>query len=637
MFLENIQGDFVLHLIHPSNIYLRFTLYFVLFSFIVAALTSLVNYNNQYHNLGEDVYQNADTSYLQKQQAIESVVSGIEDDIRAAIVNPIFQHYIANPADSENAVNLLLSLSDANANYFQVRYLNAGGYERIRVEKDQALKESFVVTEDQLQNKSERYYFKAVKLLPANQFWHSRLDLNVEHGRIEQPLRPTLRIASPVFHNGVFSGMVIINADMSQLLTVLQQSFEFDVFLVDGDGYFISHPDKESQWSRYLNSGQRLHDLAPDLANQLLMQKAFQSKRLFGFSLENNFQNGEQIRLVLKAKETYMRGLTMENVRISIYLALLILIISIPTGLLLAVSPARLQQELDDALHENNKALEVIDEYVVTSETDLEGHIKKVSTALCRLSGYDREELVGQKYSVVKSGEMEKSVYQELWRVISKGGIWSGVFKDKAKTGQFFWLDTTIIPKYQVGKMVGYTSVAHDITNEKLIEKISEQDPLTQLYNRVKLDNVLEQEVLRVKRVHEEFSVIMIDVDHFKSVNDNFGHPAGDSVLKELACLLQENTRTVDVVGRWGGEEFMVLCLETPLEGAYELAEKLRAKIEEHHFKYVGHQTASFGVTDFSITDTVSKCIKRADDALYQAKGLGRNQVVISRFDNVDE
>lgn len=617
----------MLRLLHPSNIYLRFTLYFVLFSFIVAALTSLVNYNNQYHNLGEDVYQNAKISYEQKQLTIQSAISGVEGDIRAAIVNPIFQEYITNPSSStsKDAISLLLSLSDANANYFQVRYLDAQGHERIRVEKGQNRKDSFVVAEHQLQNKSQRYYFKEVRGLSANQFWHSRLDLNVEHGKIEQPLRPTLRVASPVFHNGGFAGMIIINAEMSQLLKVLQQSFEFDVFLVDGDGYFITHPDRGSQWSRYINQGQRLQSLTPDFADELLTQDEYQGKRLFGFSLEHIIKNGEQIKLVLQAKDTYMQGLTLENVRISVYLALLILIISIPTGLLLAVSPARLQQELDDALQENTKALAVIDEYVVTSETDLDGRIQKVSAALCRLSGYDKEELVGHKYSVVKSGEMEESVYQELWGSITKGAVWNGVLKDKAKTGQFFWLDTTIVPKYKSGEVVGYTSVAHDITNEKLIEKISEQDPLTQLYNRVKLDNVIEQEALRVKRFHEEFSIIMIDVDHFKAVNDNYGHPAGDSVLKELACLLQENTRMIDVVGRWGGEEFMILCLETPIEGAYELAEKLRAKIEEHDFKYVGHQTASFGVTDFRINDTVSKCIKRADDALYQAKAQGRD------------
>ncbi len=620
----------MLRFLHPSNIYLRFTLYFVSFSFIVALLTSLVNYNNEYLNLDKDVYDQAYTSYQQKRLTVQSAVVGVEDDIQAVIDNPIFKTFIDDSqADSlQNANHLLLSLADANVHYFQVRYLDASGMERIRIEKPRGSKASIIVDKEKLQNKFERYYFTEVKTLSPNQFWHSKLDLNIEHGKIEQPIRPTLRVASPVFDHGEFAGMVIINADMSKVLRELQQSFEFDVYLIDGEGYFILHPEKSSQWSRYLNGSYRLQDVLSQ-AERLLQGAEYRDGVWYAFSFENDIKNSERIRLVLRVKEDYVRGLTMENVWISFYLALLILVISIPTGLLLAVQPSRLQKKLDSALKRNKKALAVIDEYVLTSETDLQGSFVKASSALCRLSGYQQQELIGRKHSIFKSGDMDDEFYKNLWNRISSGGVWSGEVKNRTKSGQSFWLDMSIIPRYEKGEMVGYVSVAHDITDQKMIEQISEQDPLTQLFNRVKLDHVLEQEALRVKRFHDDFSIILIDVDHFKLVNDRFGHPAGDSVLIELSQLLKEHTRAIDVVGRWGGEEFMVLCLETGCKGAEILAEKLRSSIEGHKFKYVDQQTASFGVSEFKINDTVSQCIKRADDALYKAKEQGRNRVEV--------
>ena len=163
--------------------------------------------------------------------------------------------------------------------------------------------------------------------------------------------------------------------------------------------------------------------------------------------------------------------------------------------------------------------------------------------------------------------------------------------------------------------------------NHKL-QTLAKTDSLTQLYNRSKIDEEL---ALRLKEFHRHervFSVIMVDIDFFKSVNDIYGHLVGDSVLQEIANILKSNIRETDIVGRWGGEEFLIICKETTLEGAYTLAENIRNVIDKHDFETVGHKTASFGVAQMQKDFRIEDLIKAADDALYAAKDNGRNKTV---------
>lgn len=162
--------------------------------------------------------------------------------------------------------------------------------------------------------------------------------------------------------------------------------------------------------------------------------------------------------------------------------------------------------------------------------------------------------------------------------------------------------------------------------NRKL-ERLSITDRLTDLYNRLKLDLVLEAEILRATRSGHAFGVILLDIDHFKRINDQHGHPTGDLVLVELARLLRAGTRATDAVGRWGGEEFLVVCADTDGAGAAKLAETLRQTIQDHRFPVVQRLSASFGVTAFAPGDSAREIVSRADAALYLAKTAGRNCV----------
>jgi diguanylate cyclase (GGDEF)-like protein len=164
----------------------------------------------------------------------------------------------------------------------------------------------------------------------------------------------------------------------------------------------------------------------------------------------------------------------------------------------------------------------------------------------------------------------------------------------------------------------------------KALEEMIITDFLTKIFNRQKVEKDINVEVSRYTRYKRPLSIILLDIDKFKSINDTYGHNAGDSVLINLASIIKTNVRKIDLPGRWGGEEFMILCPETDIHGAVTLAENLRQKIEAHTFEIDRKVTSSFGVAQFKEGELAKDFIRRADDALYLAKENGRNRVEAS-------
>lgn len=152
------------------------------------------------------------------------------------------------------------------------------------------------------------------------------------------------------------------------------------------------------------------------------------------------------------------------------------------------------------------------------------------------------------------------------------------------------------------------------------LEVASTTDALTGLKNRMKLDEVLHHEINMAKRYSHCFCIVLIDLDHFKKVNDTYGHIAGDEVLRAFSDMMKKSIRTTDTIGRWGGEEFLVICPSMDNEHGLLMAEKLRSVICSAEFPIVDSLTASFGVTCYRNGDNINSIVKRADDALYSAK-----------------
>lgn len=186
--------------------------------------------------------------------------------------------------------------------------------------------------------------------------------------------------------------------------------------------------------------------------------------------------------------------------------------------------------------------------------------------------------------------------------------------------------------------ITGFNATAIGLVISKMITQIkqlSQEDPLTKIFNRRHLNTIAEEEISKVKKNNSTLSIVLLDIDHFKKVNDVYGHAAGDAALISCVDVIKKNIRSTDCIGRLGGEEFCILLPNTTLDDAKKLSERIRKNIAEHHIKWQENTiqiTASFGITSFNANteNEWSNLLNKADIAMYQAKNNGRNQIILN-------
>lgn len=300
----------------------------------------------------------------------------------------------------------------------------------------------------------------------------------------------------------------------------------------------------------------------------------------------------------------------------------------------------------EDECAELSVYIKVMEEYVYTSKTDIDGIITDVSKSFCRLSGYTKEELIGQNHNIIRNPMAPKSVFATMWKTISNRGTWEGELNDRKKDGDVFWMQTIIFPRFDKEKnIIGYTAIRQNITAGKRLEHEIIRDPLTGLFNRRFYNEIIERELLRTKRDKTNITFIMLDIDDFKLYNDTYGHKMGDEALKLVSKTLKSIlNRGSDYVFRMGGEEFSILFTELGSSKAIKMAENIcksieNLKIEHSKSSCSNYMTVSMGLLTVNMGHDIvdeTALYTLADSALYKAKGGGRNQVFVHRKDDLE-
>ena len=267
--------------------------------------------------------------------------------------------------------------------------------------------------------------------------------------------------------------------------------------------------------------------------------------------------------------------------------------------------------------------------------TDSKARIEYVNSYFTQLTGYSFDEAVGNNPRILQSGQTSPEVYGELWSQLLQGGSWKGEFINLKENGDIYIEIASIFPiKDKMGQL-HYAAFKIDGTEQKKIQDLVNLDPLTSLYNRLYLDQRLQTDLDTCFEDNNPLSLIFLDLDRFKKVNDLHGHPTGDQVLRSVARLLRANIRSQDGwIARYGGDEFVICLPAIDADTAHRIAERLRLVLAGEPLDCEGTDvriSCSIGVhtvTRRSEENTPEDLMKAADHKMYLAKERGRNTVV---------
>ena len=301
------------------------------------------------------------------------------------------------------------------------------------------------------------------------------------------------------------------------------------------------------------------------------------------------------------------------------------------------------RKKAEESLRESEEAFRAV---IETSQDwiwaiDIDGRHTFSNPAVENILGYTPKEIIGRN-TIDLIHEDEKSWFKinfENWVHQEQG--WSNVvLRWRHKNGQYRYLESNAVPYFDpLRKLIGFRGVDRDITPRKQAEDklrfLASHDSLTGLYNRNRLNQKLSEDILRASRYNHELSIFLLDIDHFKMVNDKHGHQAGDSVLRIFSELLQNSVRQTDYTARYGGEEFLIVLPETSVNEATDLADRLLKIVSEHEFSITDDKTisitTSIGIATYPTHSTIiDALLNKADRALYEAKHAGRNCVRVA-------
>lgn len=592
---------------------------------------------------------------------VVGVINTIASDVLLLSRLPDLREYIK----SEHVENTLFEFSRTKQIYDQIRYINIDGYERSRINWNNG--NPIIINKKNLQNKIGRYYFEDTIKLSNGQIFISPLDLNIELGEIEKPLKPMLRIGTPLydFKNNK-KGIVLLNYFGLDLINNLRDKIKSEyssLYFLNQNGYWLYSDQKTDEWGFMYPEKQNMtfqNKFSEELWNEINNNNSGQMHNSLGIFTYNTvyplmtsnyttsasgdtLESGEhwknyKWKLItyipsLKLK-TINRGIINNNSTMIIFFFLFSILISYILSRSIILKKVANVQKLT-AEKRYHVLFEKAGESIVVTASDRTLMTNERSVDLFE---YDQEEFLSMPIEALfhsDDREMITKIQTDLFNCLEEHQIVEA--RAITKSGKQKWVEIRpTMLEFNNNKALLYFFL--DITQRRImeseLEKLATIDSLTQCYNRRFFTEALEKEINRSLRLNLDLSLIMMDIDFFKKINDTYGHDVGDVVLTKFIEITNIEVRDIDIIGRLGGEEFAIILPNCSENNGFLCAERIRTAIEDHKFIINGVNdsigfTVSLGITQIRKADTVERALKRVDNALYSAKNDGRNKTIL--------
>lgn len=650
-----------------QRILLRFSFFYVLIiAFIIIFIAIFYNgYTKKLEKellLSEEPFIASTTQALQKEMQIQLMTMQMVS--RSKVLGDFLEN--GKSTSRTGLEQLFINLAVTFKSYDQIRLIGLDGNERIRVNYKAG--QATVVKDQYLQNKKYSTYFSEAIQLPVGKVYVSAMELNVEYGEIEIPYKPVVRFATPIADSeGKVIGLMVINYLATELLQNFRDQMELRIsgqgMLIDPRGYWISNHDRSNEWGGSLGDvDEKFEDMYPDAWPEIknnptgmfksdnglfryvsinpftlssIGQYKAESKSTLSVTAQSKKVNNWRLIIFIPNEIIHQHSFFYSRIGYVALTALLITSAAILFLILIMIEQKRRQRVID-----KTNSLELSDLYENSPcgyhSLDKDGIVLKMNQTELNWLGYQREEVIGQSFTKFLTPNSVETFNTFLTQLKCNENIEGAVLEIQCKKHNTFFVSTSATSILEKGHFAIARTSVFDITDRINLENrliyIANTDVLTGISNR----RHFFMQANELFKTEEDISILMLDADKFKNVNDQYGHDTGDVVLKMIASTLQSIMPDNAILARLGGEEFVILLVDQDAQSALHLSQTICTTIADTPIEINKgtniNVTISIGTAQRNHQkEDIDSTLRRADEALYEAKSTGRNKVVQAR------
>lgn len=466
---------------------------FAVSSFLLVLTTLFINNYFFHYQFKKASLENALNKITERETYLNDFLSSLKNNLIFLKNASMFEKYLqtSNPHELEN---FFYQFANLHKEFSQLRFIDKNGFEQIRVEQNKSEKNVVIVPSNKLQDKSQMNYFKQSKLKNLEEVWFTKIEFNIENNKKSGDI--TLRTILPIKGaDGKFAGILVINTFLQHFIENLINTASFDMLLFNDNGKIIYSLDKKVKILEDTLAFYYPHNFQQMIEANLLKSNDFVVARF-------NTAIPQGLHVVLTIKQSHMEKQEYANLIKNALLSLFTFsIFSIVFLLVLRINKNYFnvincyQKQLLE------QSLQTVDTYLIYTKTDLKDKITQVSDGFCNISGYSKEELLGNTHRLIRHSDTPDEVIQDIWNTLKAKKNWSGELKNRKKNGDYYWMKTNIAPEFdENGQHVGYVSLREDITIKKELE-------ISNNYNTKLLEATQEGKII----VDNDFNIIALN------------------------------------------------------------------------------------------------------------------------------